>query len=53
VRAEAARVNDPLPDAFVIEMEDLFSKMGILERRGSARTYAQGILIIGNRHALL
>jgi len=37
----------------MIEVEDLLAKMKILEKRWPPLADCQGVLIIGNRHALL
>ena len=36
VRAEAARVDDPLRDALVVEVEDLLPEVEVLEQRRTA-----------------
>ena len=48
-----ARVNDAFGDALVIEVRDLFTKDEILEQRRAARIGLEGVLIIGNCHALV
>ncbi len=53
MRAEAARVHDPLGDALMIEMKELFAKMKVLERGRTARADLQRILVVGNRDTLL
>lgn len=53
MRAEAARVHDALRNALMIEMEDFFAEMKILEQRRAARARLQRVLIVGNGNALL
>jgi hypothetical protein len=44
--AEAARVDDALGDALVIEMENLFAEMKVLKRGWPPRPDAQRVLIV-------
>ena len=53
VSSEAASVNDPFRDAFVVEMKDLFAEMEIFESGRTARSYFERVLIVGNRRSLL
>jgi hypothetical protein len=50
---EAAGVNDSLRNSFVIEVENLFAKMEVLESRWTATSYLQRILIVRYRYAQL
>ena len=50
---EAAGVNDSLRNSFVIEVENLFAKMKVLESCWTATSYFQRILIVRYRYALL
>ncbi|MNV14017.1 hypothetical protein D3C71_1046860 [compost metagenome] len=52
VRTIPARMHDALWNSLVIEMEDFFSEMEVLHQSGSARTYTQCVLIVGDRSAL-
>ena len=52
MRAIATRVDDPLRDSLVIEMEDLLAEVKILQQGRPARTDLQGILVVGNRSPL-
>jgi hypothetical protein len=53
VSAEAACMDDALRDALMIKVEELFSKMKILEGDRTANSDLEGILVIGYRYALL
>ena len=53
MRPRAPRVHDALGNSFVIEMRDLLAQHEIFEQRGSPQSCLQGILIVGNRHALI
>ena len=53
VRGSAARVDDALGNALVIEMGDLFAKMEVLHQRRAAYAGLQGVLIVGNLDALI
>ncbi len=48
VRARSARVNDPLRDALVVEMEDLLTQDEVFEQRWTARTSLETVLVVGN-----
>jgi hypothetical protein len=50
--AVASGVDDTLGDPFVIEVEDLLTEMEVVDEKRSARTDAQGILVIDDRRAL-
>ena len=52
MRAVAARMHHALGDALMVEMEDLFAEMEILEHGRATRADLQRILIIGDRPAL-
>ncbi len=51
--AVAAGVHHPLGDALVVEMEDLLAEMEVLEQRRTAFADPQGVLVVGDGHALL
>ena len=53
VSAESASVNHSLRNPLVIEVEDLFPKVEVLQRGRAARANFQRILIVRNRHPLL
>ncbi len=53
VRAIAARMNDALGDALMVEVEDLLAEMEILEQRRAARALLEAVLVVGDRHAML
>ena len=53
MRAGAARMDDALWNAFVIEMRDLFAQDKILEQERPARPGLHRVLVIGNRNALI
>ena len=53
VRAEPAGVHHALGNALVIEVEDLLAEVEILEQRRAALADLQGVLIVGDRNALL
>jgi hypothetical protein len=46
MRAISPRMNDPLRNAFVVEVKDFLAEVEILKQRRSARTDLQGILIV-------
>ena len=46
-------VREHLRNALVVEMEDLFSEVKVLQGRGTARANSKRVLIIGNRGTLL
>ena len=50
---KAARVHHPLRNPFMIEMEDLFPKVEVLESCRTTRSDSQRILIVKDRNALL
>ena len=52
MRTVATRMYDPLGNAFVIEMEDLFPEGEILDQRRAAWADLQCVLIVRNRSAL-
>ena len=53
VGAEAAGVDDALGDALVVEVEDLLAEGEVLEQAGAAGADLQGVLVVGDRDALL
>ena len=50
--AVAARVDDPLGDALMIEMEDLLAHREIFQKGGTARSGAQRVLVVRDGDAL-
>ena len=52
VRAIAAGMDHALGDALVVEVEDLFAEMEVLEQGRAAPPGLQGILVVGHRAAL-
>ena len=52
VRAIAARMNDALRNALMVEMKNLLAEVEILDQRGTALADLQGVLVVGNRPAL-
>ena len=46
MRAGAARVNDALGDALVVEMRDLLAQDEVFKQRRPAHAALQGILVI-------
>lgn len=52
VRRIAAGMHDPFRNTFVIKMEDLVSKVEILQQRRSTGPNLQGILIVRDRSSL-
>jgi hypothetical protein len=46
-------VHDPLGDALVIEMEDLFAEVEVFEGGRPALAEFQAVLVVGDRDALL
>ena len=53
VRAEAARMNDALREALVVEVKDLLPEVKIFERCRTAVADPQRVLIVPDAHALL
>ena len=53
VRRGAARMHNPLGDAFVVEVSDLLPKDEVLEQRRTAEACLQRALILRNGHALI
>ena len=53
VGAEAAGMHHALRDAFVVEVEDLLAEVEILQQGRTARADPQGVLVVGDRDALL
>ena len=53
VRRGAARMDNPLGDALVIEVGDLLPKDEVLEERRAAEARLQRVLIVGDGHALV
>src|SRR4029079_19111810 len=53
MRAKAPCMHDPLWDAFMIEMEDLFAEVLVLEQGRPPRSRLERILVVGNWYALL
>ena len=53
MRPETTSMNDTLRNAFVIKVEDLFSKMRILQQGRTASADPQRILVVGDRRPLL
>jgi hypothetical protein len=51
--AKAARVHHPLRNPFMIEMEDLFPKVKVLESCRTTRSDSERILIVKHWNALL
>ena len=49
----ASGVDDPLGDAFVVEMEDLLPEVEVLQERGAAGAGLERVLVVGDRDALL
>ena len=52
MRAVAARMDDPLGDAFVVEVEDLFAQSEVFQQGRARRTDPQRILIVSDDYAL-
>ena len=46
-------MDNPLGDAFVIEVGDLLAKDEVLEQRRAAQARLQRVLVVGDRHALV
>ena len=53
MRAEAPGMHDPLWNAFVVEMEDLLAEVVVLQQSRTATAHLQGVLVVGDRGALL
>ena len=53
VRARATRMHDALGDALVVEVRELLAQDEVLEQRRPARAGLQGVLVVGDRHALV
>jgi hypothetical protein len=53
VRTEAARVNDALGNALVVEVEDLLPEVEVLQRGGPSLADPQGVLVVSDRDTLL
>ena len=53
MRGGAARVDNSLRYALVIEMGDLFAEVKILHQRRAAWSGLQGVLVVGNLDALI
>ena len=53
VGAVAARVDDPLGDALVVEVEDLLAEVEVFQQRRAAGADPQRVLVVGDRDALL
>ena len=53
VRGRSARVHDALGNALVVEVGDFFPEDEILQQRRSPQTGLEGVLIVGDRHALV
>jgi hypothetical protein len=53
VRAGAARVDDALGNALVVEMEDLLAEDEILEQRRTAGAEPQAVLVVGDRRPVV
>ena len=52
MRAVAARVNHPLRNPFVVEMENLLAEMEVFKNSRPARSDLQRVLVVGYRSAL-
>ena len=53
MRRRTARVHDPLGNALVIEVGNLLAEDEVFEERRSAKPGFEGMLIVGDRHALI
>ena len=53
MRAGSARMHDALGNALVVEVRDLLAQDEVFEQRRPAQPGFQGILVVGNRHALV
>ena len=53
VRTIAARMNDALGDALMVEVEDFLAKMKILKEGRAARALLEAVLVVGDGHTLL
>ena len=53
VRSRAARVDDPLRDALVVEVRDLLAQDEVFEQRRAAQPRFQRILVVADRDALI
>lgn len=49
--AVTAGMHHPFRDAFVIEVEDLVAKVGVLDQRRSALANPQCVLVVGDRRS--
>jgi len=52
MRAVATRVNHPLRNPLVIEMENLLAKMEVLDEGRSTRAHLDRVLVVGYRTSL-
>ena len=50
---ETSCVDNALRDTFVVEVENLFTKMEVLKRSRPPRANPERVLVVGNRNALL
>src|SRR5271170_7625834 len=53
VCAEASSMNNAFRNAFMIEVKNLFPKVGVFHRGRPARPNSERILVVGNRRSLL
>ena len=53
VRRRAARVDDALGNALVVEVRDLFAQNEVFEQRRSAKARLEGVLVVADGHALI
>ena len=53
VGAIAAGMDDALGNALMVEVEDLLAEVEVLQQRRAARALPQGVLVVGDRDALL
>ena len=51
MRGRSAGVDDPLRDALVVEVEDLFAQHEVFQQRRPARAQPQAVLVVRNRDA--
>ena len=53
MRAIPAGMDHALRNALVIEVEDLLAEVRVLDQRWAARALLEGVLVVGDRNALL
>ena len=53
VRTRSARVDNPLGNALMVEVEDLFAQLKVLEQAWSARARLEAVLIVTDRNTVI